>query len=1124
MTEVKLTDGQKSAIYQRDKNIIVSAAAGSGKTMVLVNRVISMMVEEGIDIDKMIIVTFTNKSAQDMKDKIRIALEERANDFDPAFIKRQFRLLKLAQIKTLHSFCSDMLRENFYYMENLSPNFKIMPDSTGKIYMADSIDEIFDKEYEKMDEDFVYFLQNFSSERSDYNAKEIILLTYQKIIGMIDGLTWLDEAKDRGDNLDYFKDFIRHKMDLVLKTVENLGARLNPVLPATAVDLIASDYEMLADIREKIDSCDDFAKAIANKKYKTFAKKIKTEIADEDLVYEIEAARDGYKGDIKEIEALITNTDSKAISFIKEKEEVLFREIYKLTKDFKETFDRKKAAKDYLDFNDLEHEFIKLLDNDTARDKLKNKYKYIFFDEYQDSNEIQNYIVDKLKSDRNLFFVGDVKQSIYGFRRARPDLFIEKLDLYEEEADSMRINLNENFRTDKLILDFNNYIFDRLMTKEMADIDYKKGGHRLNYGKEEKDLAEGARVGIRLIDKSIKEENYLARLIKDLIAEGYEYRDIAILLRNGTESYKYEEVFKKADIPYFNDISKVSTQASEVGFFINLLKYLTNPNDDLVLMAVLRSVIFDIDEDDLAKIKISSDSYKFYEAFEDYDKDDELGIKIKKFKALIEDLKDKLAILNLYDFANYLFEKSGLYDFLLARDLSEDRINNIDSVIELMADYDASNDNGLYGFVSFFSNLEQTRSDSITPTRDLSEGEDLVRIMTVHKSKGLEFKIVILAAADKGFNKQVSPIIFDEKIGIGINVADYDEKIKIPNINRKLIIEKNREDDKKEEMRILYVALTRAEERLYITGNFDKSGKTGEKVYKNENYLALNSHLEWILATLSFDNITSGFFTGIEKESQFDKRISFEFIDEIEEVEENQNESLYDLLNEKANPEIYEEIVDRLDFTYPYEEDTKRSLKKSVTELAKDFNKESEGYETFDAEGISNNIFFKKPAFLEKEKTYSPTEKGSLIHKVFQKLPMKAYTEETLAMEIDRLIDKKIFDRSIKDLIEIDKLLSFYENGFIKKLIEEKIPKRSEESFLMAYDGYYVNGQIDLIFEREDEIILIDFKTDRIKREEAYTTQLAIYKEAIEEALGKKVSKSLIYWYNFKEFQEMEAN
>lgn len=1121
MTELKLTDGQRTAIYERNKNIIVSAAAGSGKTMVLVNRVISMMVEEGIDIDKMIIVTFTNKSAQDMKDKIREALEKRADDFEPVFIKRQFKLLKLAQIKTLHSFCSDMLRENFYYLENLSPNFKVMPDSTGKIYMADAIDEVFDKEYEKMDDDFVYFLQNFSGERSDYNAKKIILLTYQKIVGMIDGMAWLETAKDKGENLEYFKDFIKNKFDLILKTIENLGARLNPDLSASAVNLIASDYEMLAFIRNQIVNWDDFPKALASKKYVTFAKKIKTEIGDDDLVNEINAARDAYKAAVKDLEAMITNTDSMALDFINAKEEVLFREIYKLTKDFKETFDSKKRAKDYLDFNDLEHEFIRLLDNETAREKLKTKYKYIFFDEYQDSNEIQNYIVDKLKSERNLFFVGDVKQSIYGFRRARPDLFIEKLDSYEKNEDSMRINLNENFRTDRLILDFNNYIFDRLMTKDMADIDYKKGGHRLNYGKEEKDLLDSARVGMKVLGPDVKEEIYLTSLIKDLIAEGYEYRDIAILLRNGTESYKYEEAFKKADIPYFNDISKVSTQASEVGFFINLLKYLTNPNDDLVLLAILRSVIFDIDENDLAKIKLASDSYKFYEAFNAYDKDDEVGEKIKSFKALIEDLKDKLVILNLYDFANYLFEKSGLYDFLLARDLACDRINNIESVIELMADYDAANDNGLYGFVSFFNNLESTRSDSISPTRDLSEGEDLVRIMTVHKSKGLEFKIVILAGADKGFNNKTNPIIFDEKIGIGINVADYDKKIKIPSINRKLIIEKSREDDKKEEMRILYVALTRAEERLYITGNFAKTDKAMDKVYKNEFYLSLNSHLEWLLATLSFDGITSGFFTGIEKESAFDKRISFDFIEEVADLKANRDENLFDLLNEKADKELFSKIKDHLEFAYAGKDDIGKSLKKSVTELSKDFNKENEGYESFDAEGFSRNISFKKPSFMEEEKTYSPTEKGSLIHKVFQKLPMKSYTEKDLEDELDKLIEKKIFDGKIKEIIDLDKLMSFYQSDLIRKLIAENVPKRSEESFLMAYDGYYVNGQIDLIFEDKDSVILIDFKTDTIKREEAYKPQLAIYKEAIEEALGKKVGKSLIYWYNFKEFQEM---
>lgn len=488
---------------------------------------------------------------------------------------------------------------------------------------------------------------------------------------------------------------------------------------------------------------------------------------------------------------------------------------------------------------------------------------------------------------------------------------------------------------------------------------------------------------------------------------------------------------------------------------------------------------------------------------------------------MIEDLKDKLAILNLYDFANYLFEKSGLYDFLLARDLAEDRINNIESVIELMADYDAANDNGLYGFVSFFNNLESTRSDSISPTRDLSEGEDLVRIMTVHKSKGLEFRIVILAGADKGFNNRTDSIIFDEKIGIGINVADYDKKIKIPTINRKLIIEKSREDDKKEEMRILYVALTRAEERLYIAGNFDKTDKAMDKVYKNEAYLSLNSHMEWLLAVLSFDGITSRFFTGIEKESAFDKRISFDFIEEVDDLKANRDENLFDLLNEKADKDIFEKIKDYLEFAYPGQDDIGKSLKKSVTELAKDFNKENEGYESFDAEGTSGNISFKKPSFMEKEKTYSPTEKGSLIHKVFQKLPMKAYTEKDLEDELDKLIEKKIFDEKIKEIIDYDKLMSFYQSDLIRKLIDENVPKRSEESFLMAYDGYYVNGQIDLIFEDKDSVILIDFKTDMVKREEAYKTQLAIYKEAIEEALGKKVGKSLIYWYNFKEFQEM---
>ncbi|MCW6678664.1 UvrD-helicase domain-containing protein [Anaerococcus sp. NML200574] len=1110
MTEIKKTKAQEAAIDTEDKNIIVSAAAGSGKTFVLVERIISLMKKYHIDIDQMIIVTFTNKSAIDMKNKIRTRLEEAADDFDPAFLKRQIKLLKTAQIKTLHAFCSDMIRENFYYFDKLSPNFKVLTENTSIIMRANAIDEIFDEEYEKMTDDFRIFLENFAQNRNDSPAKGLIQDTYNMIIGQIDPLAWLDKntrSANIGDKLkEISKKALRDMKDKAFKLT--VMANENDMREKLQ-ELVTEDYSIFLDLENNLDSWEEFLEKIEKVKFG----RLSSSKNDDKFLYSIlRTDRNSYKNSLDKLKNLVRNTSSDLISLTSHKEEILLGEINRLTRRFMEAFDQKKKAKSYLDFNDLEQYFIRLLDNETARNKLVDKFEYIFFDEYQDSNEIQNYIIEKLKRERRLFFVGDVKQSIYGFRRARPDLFLEKLDIYEREEDSVRINLNENFRTDKLLLDFNNYIFDRIMTKETSGIDYKNGGHRLNFGRDKENP--NAKVGLKVLDKAVNEEDYLVKLIRDLVGEGYAYKDIAIVLRSGNKSYVYEEAFKRADIPYFNDISKVSFLAAEVNFFINLLKYLANPNDDIVLLSVLRSEIFNFSEDDLVEIKLKTQSYRFYDCFENFDGNEQIKAKIDNFKLIIKDLKNKLAIYSLFDFANYLFEKTGLYDFLMARDLGADRINNIESLIDLMAEYDSANDNGLYGFLTYYENISKTQKDTIDQSRDLSEEEDLVRIMTIHKSKGLEFKVVILADSSRTIRNMHSSklAIFDDKLGIGIDVADYDSKVKVSSINKKLIENKLIEEDKKEEMRILYVGLTRAEERLYITGT--KSQSSLAKLYQNVDYLEMSSHLDWILSSLSFDKIGEEIFAKDYFTDDFDKRVDISYLESLEDEKVRESRDIGKIFEDIKPSANYKKIEDLMDFVYKGADDIGESLKKSVTEIAKDFNKEEEGYERSSFGENYSNIDFKKPDFIEEEKTYSATDKGSLIHKVFQKLPMKEYDKKSLKAEIEILIENQIIEKEGAKLLEVDKFLGFFQNDLIKELIKEETPYRKEESFLMQYEDYYVNGQIDLIFEKEDEIILIDFKTDRIKREEAYKKQLEIYKKALEEALGKKVSMGLIYWYN----------
>lgn len=1121
MTKMEFSKEQKDAIETMGKNIIVSAAAGSGKTSVLVTRIIRLLIEDRKDIGSFIIVTFTNKASVEMKDRIRTALEEelKKKGSDLKFIKDQLKNLKHAQIKTLHSFCADMLRENFYYFDDLSPNFKVISENTATILKSNAIDEVFDKRYEQMDPTFENFLHNFASNKSDSGAKDIILKTYEKIMAEVRPIAWLDQATSEGFKLDKFKETVRGEMDQILDLARtNYDFTMGQAMRDKHQELIFDDFSQINDLTILLDEdWDKFIRKIGKIKFGRISKSKKD--VEEDYSF-IKDTRDLYKEDIKSVGKSVTNTDSLTMELFAKKEEDLLSEINILVKDFIKLYSRLKEEKAYLDFSDMEHKFIDLIDIEEARNKLRETYKHIFFDEYQDSNEIQNYIIEKLKGEDNLFFVGDVKQSIYGFRRAEPKLFLEKLEAYDKDEDSVRIDLNKNFRSQKEVLDFDNFIFDRLMTKEESDIDYKDGGHRLNFNKNEQSAYE--RANIKVIDSNIREEDYLAKLIEEIRTMGYDYRDIAILLRSGGKSYVYEEAFKKAEIPFFNDISKVSFRAVEVTFFINLLKYLANPKDDLTLLSILRSEIFDFDEDDLVEIRLRSSSYSFTKAFDEYDEDEEIVEKINDFKTTFADLTYVKNLLSLYEFANYVFEKTGFYEYLLARDRASDRINNVESFIDIMDEYDRTNDNGLFGLLDFVDSLSMNQSDNIQTTRELSEAEDLVRIMTIHKSKGLEFPVVILADTGKRFNNKHlrEPIVFDDDLGIGINLSDYENKLRFSSLRKNLINDKITKENKKEEMRILYVAMTRAEEMLFITG--ERNLKTLGKLKGRIDFLNMNTYMDWILSIISRDKVSEELFEDHET-NDLDGLASLEVIEESDPVDKFESKDMADFLESRdVNQEIYNKLREIFDSPYPYEDQTRESIKRSVTEISKDFDPSLDGYRLPNYEENELAGDFRKANFIREEKSYKAVDKGTIIHKLFQALDFKDYDKDSLEEEIDRLIREKRIEEDSKDLVELDKILGFFEDPFIKDLSQKATNIRKEESFLMTYEDYYVNGQIDLMFEINGKAVLVDFKTDRTKRESLYDKQIQIYRQAIEKSLGKKVETSLIYWYNFKEFTKIE--
>lgn len=1121
MSDIVYTPDQQKAISQRNKNIIISAAAGSGKTRVLVDRVISLMLDEKVPIDKMIIVTFTNKASIEMKDRIRSSLENSIkNDPTNKFLKDQLKLLKHAHIQTLHSFASDMLREYFYYFENLSPNFSIISENANVILKEEAIDEVFDEEYAKKSPDFHNFIHNFATSRNDRAAKSIILKTYDKLTSQIDPIAWLDSKTESPFDFNIFKEIVREKIDLILADIsKNKSIARENNLRVEYEDMLSDDYNLVNDLNQIIfTDWDLFIEKVNKAKFSTMVRARKGE---KDIQAIIKNNRDLYKKELKNISSLVLNTNSHIISDFGKKEVEVLKEINYLSKRFIKKYQAKKKDKSYLDFNDIEAEFIKLIDNEEANQVLRERFSYIFFDEYQDSNEIQNYIIEKLKGEDNLFFVGDVKQSIYGFRRAEPQLFLDKLESYEREEnkDSIRINLNENFRTDQDIIDFVNYIFDRLMTKEASGIDYKNGGHRLNATKEF-DKA-NPKSEIHVLEEKLSEENHLVKVIENLLEEGYEYKDIAILLRSGAKSYLYENAFKKAGIPFFNDISKVSFGAVEVTFFINMLKLIANPKDDITLLSVIRSDIYKFSEDDIAAIRLNSKYTKFYEAFENYSKDDDILVKINDFKTAFNDFSYQLSLMDLYEFGNYIFENSNFYEFLMARDSASDRIANVEAFIDLMSDYEANNDNGLYGFLDYVENLSLYQTDNINPARDLSENENLVRIMTIHKSKGLEFPVVILADANKRFNNKHlrESVVFDDDLGIGINVADYENKIRLTSLKKDLITEKMTMENKREEMRVLYVALTRAINKLIVVGN--RNLNTVNKLNGRDDYLNMSTYLDWIIASLSDDKISLDLLESEYTTDELSNIAEILTFTEENDYKLSKGENISNILAANVHDKLYDKFVDLFTKRYKYEDDTKDSIKKSVTEISKNFNPEEDGYELPSYSKFESTGEFRKPNFISEVREYKPTDRGTIIHKVFQGLSYQKYDNRSLDRALKRLVlENKIKQDELK-VLEEEKIIAYFKNPIIKNLYQKAENIRKEETFLMKYEDYYVNGQIDIIFEFEDEIVLLDFKTDKIKREGIYDDQLKIYKLAIEESLKKQVSKSYIYWYNFSELEEV---
>lgn len=1243
------TKEQQKAVDSRGSNILVSAGAGSGKTTVLVARIIKKVINEKVDIDKLLVSTFTKAAASEMKERllksIYAELEKNPEDEN---LQKQIGLINHAHISTIHSFCLDVIKNNFFETE-LSANIRIGDTNETEIMKDEAIEKIFQDKYEKKDERFINLLNLYTKYGDDSNLKNIIM-SLSKFIGSVPyPEKWLEEAVERFNTENKkFEDsqmailIVDETKGVIEKAIEELIEIKNMLLDESELidcyNVIRSDIESLKNI-----DCSNFktiSESVAEFEWGKWSQKRKfSSDGIVDLKNETKNMRDKVKTKVNNVmKNYFSDTYNEINSDIEEMYPILV-EIKNILLEFEEEYTKRKREKNIIDYNDIEHITLNLLvDENGERTEIAKRYDFneVLVDEYQDINLVQERILSSVSNGNNMFMVGDVKQCIYRFRKARPDLFLNKYRTYSliedddentknEELDINRQNLiNENreenstnynvskleketkiqlyknFRSRQNVIDFINILFQNLMSEENGGINYDKNEY-LNFSasfeepkvdcKTEMNLIEvedfiengqqenkkqeeveqnkkGADLestnieddeDCEIIDNAILEARLLTKKIRELHNQGINYRDMVILLRSiKVTGPTIEKELIEAGIPVFSDAPTNYLESIEINTIISLLKIIDNPLQDIPLVTVMRSMIGGFNENELTEIRLNKREGAYYYALKETEKSDniELAKKSKEFIDMIEHYKNLEKELRIDELIWTIYSETGYYYYVRLMPNGNIRQANLRKMFEKAKDYEQISFKGLFNFITFMEKIGERNSSGLEEAKMLSETDDVVRIMTIHKSKGLEFPIVFLSGIQRRFNFQdeKKEFVYDQDLGIGFDFKK--EGIKYPTLSKNFIKEKLRKEQIAEEMRILYVALTRAKEKLIITGvekdiekRLDDKYKKIQKFYGNDRPNKIDSmllegaknYLDWFEFIHEYNNEIEMDLNIINKNEL--KTMSNNNM-------ENENSEFY--LNKTIDKEKYEKIDELLSWKYEFEKALNAPSKTSVTALKnskltfeednviievannltednmKEINISEENIEeknnckkeemqdmnSIVAEVKNKNIKINKALLNKEEEDLTPAEKGSLVHLVLQKLK-NTEIEDTIK-------NLNINAKSKEYLTENIEIFENYINSSLFKELQTAKEVQKETPFYMYinYDDtdekVLIQGIIDLYYiNKNDELILVDYKTDKNVDEsilkERYYNQLSLYKKALEKSMKRKIMKMYIY-------------
>lgn len=1215
---ISWTDEQKAVIESRNRNLLVSAAAGSGKTAVLVERIIRMITEgeEPLRIDQLLVMTFTKAAADEMRERILKAVDEKLMEHpDNTHLQIQAAMIPYAQITTIHSFCLGLIREHYNKL-TIDPAFRVGDEGELILLRADVMKEMLEDYYEAADPHFEQFVETYATGKTDHGIEDYIMQVYTFSQSNPWPEVWLEHCRaellasdmEQMMETDWMK-FLMADAALQISELEEQIKRAAEVCeeengPEAYLPMMISDLRLLNRLLEATDyeTLNQELKQVAFDRLASIRKK---EIDQEKKAY-VTGVRDRVKKAVSKLSDLYSfESPDEVLSDIQGTKEAVAM-LLDLAGEYARRYQEKKQEKNLVDFNDLEHYALEILlkqEDDQripsdAADELSKQFEEILVDEYQDSNDVQEALISSISRERfgtpNVFMVGDVKQSIYQFRLARPQLFLDKYEAYsKEEGKYQKIELHQNFRSRDEVLTGINEIFYQIMTKNLGNIRYTKdtalhpgafypegegrvgekpellmihaegnllkqldddGGEFTSRELEAKAIAAKIRefvhpeTGLLVFDKNLGKTG------------GYRtarYGDMVILLRSLSGwAEDFVNVLMNEGIPAYAERKTGYFTAIEVEVVLSMLNIIDNPMQDIPLAAVLRSPVGEVTDEEMAhmtalfkkKAKKEQDRgiygawQQYLKEYEEEDKNyPDLYRKLNRFSQILTTYRTKAAYLSIHELLYDLYEGTGYYDYVSAMPAGEVRRANLAMLVEKASAYEKTSYTGLFHFIRYIENLKKYDTDF--GEASLSGDENTVRVMSIHKSKGLEFPVVFLAGMGKKFNKQdaYGKILIDPDLGIGTDYLDLERRIKAPTLKKHVLRRKTELGAMGEELRVLYVAMTRAKEKLVMTGldrYLEKKMERYQEVFRVKGEIPFtilstaDSYLDWMLMSLSgkysdtailldegqdtgsliVRELPVSDLVGREVERQAGKKLTKERLLALDTTE------IYDM-------EFETELADAFGYQYPYESEIGLHTKLSVSELKK----QGQFLDEEESEFLPTIPMFLKEG--GEGDAVRGAYRGTAYHRVLELLDFGlVQTEADISQALIDFSRNKRMDEESISLISKKLLLNFLTSPLGNRLsmAQRNGKLKKEQQFVIGIPAremdlgdstelILVQGIIDAYMEEEDGLVLVDYKTDHIRKGEEqvlidrYQIQLNYYKRALEQMTGKKVKEAVIY-------------